>query len=209
MKLLGTIFGRLLVRRYVTFVLDSPGEIVDVRPRGRITLAPVNEQNVPEAEGFRGQGIAELFARYLEEGQSGVYAFDGGEVVGHTWGILCLTPARAWRRMYANGYFRLLRGEALIHFCSVREDCRGRGIYPAMLALLSRSLFERGARRVYIDCDRANAASIRGLRKAGFRPLESVLFVQYRDRLIFRRAGPFALDPAAAPARGDTANGRA
>lgn len=205
MKLLGTIFGRLLVRRQVTFLLDSPDEIVDVRPRGAVTLLPATEENVLKAAEFRGQGIAELFARYLEEGQSGVYAFDGGEVVGHTWGILCLTPARAWRRMYANGYFRLLRGEALIHFCSVRDDCRGRGIYPAMLVLLGRRLFERGARRVYIDCDRGNAASIRGLRKVGFRPLESVLYIQYRDRLIFRRAGPFAPDPA----RGGTANGRA
>ena len=131
-----------------------------------------------------------VFRQYLHDGQRGVYALDGRDVVGHAWAIICRE-----RKFMANGYFRLRKNDALIHFCRVRKSHRGRSIYPMMLVSLCKRLFaEEGVHRVFVDTEQSNVASIRGLLKAGFKPLWRASYVNYRSRLIFKRQRP--LSPA-------------
>ncbi|HEX7077297.1 MAG TPA: GNAT family N-acetyltransferase [Candidatus Eisenbacteria bacterium] len=77
---------------------------------------------------------------------------------------------------------------AFLYDCATTPDSRGMGIYPAALAAALRDLKARGARAAYIRVHRANAASIRGIEKAGFRLLGEVAHVT----VLGRSLRPFA-----------------
>lgn len=59
-------------------------------------------------------------------------------------------------------------GTAFIGPCFTHPDQRGRGLYPWALQRLSAELSSSGARQVWINTRTSNAASVRGIEKAGF-----------------------------------------
>lgn len=63
----------------------------------------------------------------------------------------------------------LPRVESLIRDCWTRPEFRRQGIYTAALNHLARSYSSYGA--VYVWCHRRNAASARGIERAGFAPV--------------------------------------
>jgi hypothetical protein len=176
------IWRILKVRRRSIFVLTDENDVVPVSARVPITVSEVTFDNVDGVLDFRGEGYARIFRRYLNEGQYGAYAWLGSRVVGHAWAKVCHEPS-----CRVNGYMDLSQGEALIHFCNVREDHRGKNIYPATLGSLCKRLFsEANVSRVLIDTEVTNKASLRGITKVGFRPLGTGLYAQFRGRLVFK-----------------------
>ncbi|HUT35659.1 MAG TPA: GNAT family N-acetyltransferase [Planctomycetota bacterium] len=175
--------GIIRVRRQQLFELTDPADILAVQPKLDIAMVFVTEENVDRVTDFRDETVAAAFRGFLREGQLGVYAVAGGRVVGHAWALVC-----ARERCRANGYLALRQGEACIHFCQVREERRGRNVYPAMLVALCGRLFQEAkVRRVIIDAALDNTASLRGIRKVGFRPTERRLYVQLAGRLLLGR----------------------
>ena len=171
------------VRRLRLFCLEDQGALQAGPARLPIAIAPATPADATPIAELRGLVRANAFGRYLAEGQLGVYAWLERRVVGHAWAVIC----RAERHR-ANGYFDLGRDEALIHSCYVDEAHRGQGIYPAMLAALGQRLFEEaGIRRIWIDTEAGNRASLRGIAKVGFKPVGEGLYIQYRRRLLFKR----------------------
>ena len=86
-----------------------------------------------------------------------------------------------------NGYIKISQNEALIHYCNVSESHRGKNIYPAMLAALCQRLFsEVKVRRVLIDTEVDNKASLRGIANVGFKPLGKGTYIQFRGWLIYK-----------------------
>jgi hypothetical protein len=77
-----------------------------------------------------------------------------------------------WSRSHTrrSDYFVPLKEtDATILSCFVFPECRGKGIYPAMLETMVSLLFAQDQiRNVYIDCKSWNIASVRGIQKAGF-----------------------------------------
>jgi len=79
-------------------------------------------------------------------------------------------------------YFVLMaKTDATIMSCFVYPEFRGRGIYPAMLQIMTNMLMEQDQiHTVYIDCRIWNKPSIRGIQKAGFvllgRAVRMILF---------------------------------
>jgi RimJ/RimL family protein N-acetyltransferase len=76
-----------------------------------------------------------------------------------------VTPARRYRRMIP-----LLKEPRalLIGPCLTEEEFRGRAIYPRVLGAAVGMLRERGWGPFYIHTNPLNAASVRGIEKAGF-----------------------------------------
>jgi RimJ/RimL family protein N-acetyltransferase len=68
-----------------------------------------------------------------------------------------------------NRILRLDDGECEIKFCVTFPEFRGRGLYPAALHAIQAYLKKRGFHRCFICVKSDNAASIRGIEKAGFR----------------------------------------
>lgn len=72
----------------------------------------------------------------------------------------------------------LAADEVFIYDCFVDEAHRGEGIYPAMLeTALADCAAQPGVRRAVIGAASFNHASIRGIRKAGFRELKRIHYV--------------------------------
>jgi len=76
----------------------------------------------------------------------------------------------------------LLDGDASILDCFTLPDMRGRNVYPRLLAKIASAYRDRGGLRAFVGVSPWNAASIKGLEKAGFTPA-----LEYRVRRIWRR----------------------
>lgn len=168
------------------FILDDPADIVEPTVGLEIEIVEVTRENVARIAEMRSASHVLRFGGFLDDGQVGVYAVHRGQVVGHGWAVVCSQP-----RCRVNGYIDIARGEALLHFCSVLREQRGKGVYKAMLVGLARLLFSRRAvRRVLVDADSYNIPSLRGIAATGFQPLGRGFYVLFRGRLIFRRFSP-------------------
>ena len=176
----------VLVRRQAVYELRTPAEIAPQETRISAAIELVTHENVRDAADFRPQAVAETFRRFLDEGQVGYFARHEGRVIGHAWAELCRAT-----RCKGCGYMPLERDDALIHYCSVSEDFRGNNVYPAMLTALSRSLFsDHGIRRVVIDTEIDNHASMRGIEKTGFKRIGTGTYVELLQRLVYARLDP-------------------
>jgi len=185
--MLGRTFDRLRgcfkLRRQRAFACPAPDELPEVDAAIPIALEPVTPENVDRVTDFRTRAEAAGFRAFLDRGQVGLFAVHDGRVIGHAWAVVCRGG-----RCLANGYFRLRAGEALIHFCRVGDSWRGKRVYPAMLAALAKRLLaDEGVRRVLVDSEAANAASLRGIARAGFREIGRGTYVQVFGRLVMAR----------------------
>jgi hypothetical protein len=64
--------------------------------------------------------------------------------------------------------FSLQTSQAFIHSCETAGDHRGHSLYPHMLGCILSWLKDAHYKEAWISCVRSNAASIRGIEKAGF-----------------------------------------
>src|SRR5262249_38635670 len=78
--------------------------------------------------------------------------------------------------------------EAYVGNCVTAPQYRGTGIYPAGLLALARALSAEGRRWLYLFVEDENLASIRGVEKAGMKPVArcSVYGVRGSARRRFR-----------------------
>lgn len=163
------------IRRQMIYRVDHPSQIATFAPAPDLTITPITRDTVDDVRAFRAESTARAFRQLLGWGDVGVFARVDGIVRGHAW-------AGSGRRV--GGYFDAADDEGFIHYCNVDPACRGRGVYPRMLAALTARLLDQGAERVLIDTAVANIASQRGLLKAGFRPVAYGVFAQLGGRLL-------------------------
>lgn len=90
------------------------------------------------------------------------------------------------------GRIRIGPTEAYVWDCATLPAFRGRGLYPALLAAIARELADEGVARVWIAARADNAASLRGLEKAGYRRVADIRYVRlwrWRRLAVRRRTG--------------------
>ena len=154
------------LRRHQAFFVTDPADLIEVTPKMDVQCVPVDADNVADVAALGDEARARSFRMLLEGGQRGLYGRYRGQVVGYAWAGVCRRAH--WR---VNGFLRIARGEAFIHTCRVVPPFRGNNIYPALLfALCMRLLNEDRVTRVLIESRVENMASIRAIRKVGFRP---------------------------------------
>ena len=75
--------------------------------------------------------------------------------------------------------------------CRTVESWNGRGLYQDGLKRLLETCQRDGAKRAYIACDTSNAASVKGIRAAGFKPSHTftAVIVGQRFCLLFQKGG--------------------
>jgi GNAT superfamily N-acetyltransferase len=105
------------------------------------------------------------FRSFLARGDRGFYAYRDGRVVHRTWVRMGPATERLW---HAWGAIEVPAGEAYLHYCETAPSARGLGLYPATLAHAAGVARLLGAREVSISTDLENAASRRGIERAGF-----------------------------------------
>ena len=141
----------IVYRHQQSLTVSSPVELRDVTPA-----------NVDDARAIDPPHRVEEFRRFLARGDRGVYGYLGGRMVHRSWLVRGPTVMTLWSRF---GAWPVAAGAAYIHYCETAPDARGRNIYPAALIHLAR---DSGAGDLFIATEEANAASRRGIEKAGF-----------------------------------------
>ena len=104
-------------------------------------------------------------ARKADSRKECYVAMSAGAIVGYSW----TTIDECFVEEIDHVYF-MEPDEFFIFDCLVREDCRGRGIYPAMLAAVMNDQRQRhpGLKTALIGVSSVNRSSTRGIVKAGF-----------------------------------------
>lgn len=154
---------RRRTRRF-TFSLERPVEIRPARVPVAVRLFSAADQREIEAEFYPAMAASTpdklLFDAGLAAYRTCFVATMAGSIVHYSW-------------VHTGGEYpstiRLVAGEALIGPCFTLPRARGAGLYPHVLSAICADLQERGYRRVFIETDRRNRASLRGIEKAGFR----------------------------------------
>ena len=123
------------------------------------------------------------FRRYFEQGQPGVCAWHDADVVGYVWAQVC-----SKKRCRVHGYLDVGRDEAVLHSSYVREDMRGKNMYPAMMVSVCQRLFsERKVSRILVDVATHKGSALRSMAKTGFSCIGTGTYVQFCGYLVFSR----------------------
>jgi hypothetical protein len=135
-------------------------------------------ENLKDILFFQDQKYIDRFKTFLERGDTGYLAYLKGNCIHRSWvrfGKQTVYPH--WAVPY-----NLKENEVYIHYCETAPEARGQNVYPHVLSEIASSLKDR---IVLISANKKNAASIRGIEKAGFIPKEEIsVFVIFG--IIFR-----------------------
>jgi len=118
----------------------------------------------------KGGALAWEFSCDIYDGVKDCFVYKKKGVIGHiSW---------VYYREDPNRLINLSDDEAEIKYCLTLPEFRGRGIYPAVLKKIQSYLKDGGIRRAFICVERGNTPSIRGIEKAGFRPVASTRLIK-------------------------------
>ena len=156
-------------RRNVLLDVDLDRPLLDIAAPDSILFRPARREDVVSFLADPDHEVpARAASRHLALLAAGEPFWVGtlsGRIVYRAWAV------RAVWRIAGPHHLTLGRGKATILGCFTVADQRGLGIYPAALVAQMRHLKELGVRRVFINSEEQNTASLRGIEKAGFRRL--------------------------------------
>lgn len=141
--------------------------VVPQKAQIAFSLTVINEENAAWVGELRDEAYVNQFRAQLAMGDFGYYACVDGKPVGYGW-------------VKHNGsddyFFRI--GDGCCYLCRffVHESMRGQGIYPALITALIEK--EAACQCFYIDVERGNEASERGLKKVGFEFVKEFGFIR-------------------------------
>jgi RimJ/RimL family protein N-acetyltransferase len=139
--------------------MPVPGLVlVDRYTYGSEATRAVEDAVLTESQGeYRDElrGAAMMFAVTSDEGQVASFGF-----------------------VLFDSFYKRILGEAratpMICNCFTYAQYRGRGLYPRLIQGACHTLATQGFERAIITCDPENAASIRGIEKAGFTKVKTL-----------------------------------
>ena len=171
MRLLNAIKSRLgkhnnCILKDIIYDLDKLS-LREVIPKIDISWTWIDKDNYARVLDFREERIAESFRNMLKAKQKGIFAIHQNDYIAHCWAYIGMGILD--KNIETNELIKIQKGEAYIYFCHTAHNYRGNNIYPYLLYLMSKHLFEvEGVSRVFIDTNVDNTASQSGIKKAGF-----------------------------------------
>lgn len=130
-----------------------------------LEFVPVTADNAALVSELRAPEYVGQFRQQLAQGDFGFYAYHEGRPVGYGW---VKYPG-------ADDFFFNI-GEGCCYLCRffVHESMRGKKIYPHLISALMEH--EADCDTFYIAVETGNEASVRGLKKVGFRFVKEYSF---------------------------------
>lgn len=178
MKLLKKILIFLKSRIYVNdrillYIFDSNNfAIKKIDNSKKIVIKKVDYDNVSDALSFQNTEYINKFVKFLDNGDSGYYAYLNNECVHRSW--VQFNQEISLHRFLK--YF-LKIDEAYIHWCETANHARGNNIYPLVLQKIIHDNYQH---KILIAVNKKNYKSINGIEKAGFKKIR-----EYHIILIF------------------------
>ena len=124
-----------------------------------IKIEKVTPENVDDAESFQSENYIRSFRNFLKRGVTGYYAYKDGVCVHRSWVF------EEKMQIHSLVTELLLENQIYIAWCETAGFARGLGIYPQVLGRIVQDYSDK---QIFIAVNKNNAASIRGIEKAGF-----------------------------------------
>ncbi|WP_370584414.1 GNAT family N-acetyltransferase [Ornithinimicrobium cryptoxanthini] len=160
-----------------------PGGAPQGRPLADVQFERITRSNLLRVGEARADPPTAAFAAAVKStADIGLFAMKGGRVVGHGWVRKIPGPRRTRPE-----HIRVPETSCLIRNCYVSLDCRGQGVYRALLVQLALAAASEWPERwILIDTEVSNMASRRGIVGAGFEPVGMVRALQICGRFIIQ-----------------------
>ena len=129
-----------------------------------IEYVPIDVSNYKDVELIRG-GYSIQFLKQLSYGDFGYYAMVDGKMVAYGW----IKHAKS-----KDYFFKIEKDCCYLCRFFTHENSRGHNIYPCLINALIEH--EKECRRFYIDIEKGNIASEKGLLKVGFKKIKTIRF---------------------------------
>lgn len=135
-------------------------------PLSPAKIVYATEQNIPDILNFQHPRYIETFKHFLSNGDKGYFAYLEEKCIHRSW--VKHTPQTV--HLYPVLPMKLQDDEAFIHYCETAPVARGKNIFPAVLSKIVDDLNNK--RKIMIAANAKNIASIKAIKKAGFREIE-------------------------------------
>lgn len=161
-------------RKEVILYKLNISELIDIKLKLPINIEHINCENYTQVSKLREKSVSIHFKNMLEKHQLGIFAIDNEAPIGHAWGIVNTNLSAV------NNMFIMKENTAMIHFCYVAQERRGKNVYAYLLSSLIKQIQDEcGIKEFYIFTDCNNIESQKGLSKVGFKKVQEIRFYFY------------------------------
>lgn len=159
----------LLFHREAIILFEHKTTIYQSSPA---TITKVTLENIKDVLDFEKEHYLTYFYTFLQHKDAGYYAYINNKCIHRSW------VKSNQQSIYFHMLFKytLKKNECFIHYCATAKEQRGKNIYPHVL---SKIVEDYPGYRILITVDHNNHASIRGVEKAGFQPIQELIVTHY------------------------------
>jgi hypothetical protein len=166
-KLIGWIIYRLFVLEKV--ILYKMERVNDIKSIATVKIAKMN--NIEDAQDFQEEKQLSTFKTFIKEGQVGYFGYIQERCIHRSWVVIR-------ENSIVNLHFlikrKLYNNEVFIHYCETAPEARGQNVYPYVISVIAKNYRDKD---VLICVNKKNVSSIKGVIKAGFKPVETFTVV--------------------------------
>jgi|GEM_PF-1710410 len=130
---------------------------------GRSARVPLEVRVLSRSEALAAHLLHPDWDRRWSRGDICYGGWVNGVCVHHSW-----VTTRDTLIGEVHGQIRVAPDEAYVYDCFTSADCRGQGIFPAVLVHIGNALVGGGAARIWIAVEDENRSSIKAIERAGF-----------------------------------------
>ena len=165
------------------FVVDGTNEFKMVESRMQYEFKPITLDNYYLVRDFREDSRINQYKEKLANKEIGFFAEHNGKMIGSIWATINKTELPNVVRTF----IRIMPDEGLIHDIVTGEKFRGMGVAPFMVRnMVSILLTQHGLKKIIIDVNIKNKASLRTMDKLGLRIDKKMFFMSAFEKLIFQ-----------------------
>ena len=161
-KIIGFIRLRLFVKE--TLILFQHSKNVTIESKAKIK--PATYDNLNDVLNFQASHYLKSFKDFLDDGDKGYFAYIDDKCVHRSW------TKTNMQTVYLHPLIpmKLQKDDVFIHWCETAETARGNKIYPYVLSEIAKTFANK--KRILICVNERNQPSIKGVKSAGFVPIE-------------------------------------
>ena len=124
-------------------------------------------ENLNDILSFQDLKFIKVFENFLKIGDTGYLGYIEKECVHRSW----VQSNNQTVDLPLSIPYKLKDNEIFIHYCETSHKARGKNIYPHVLCHIAEEFKEK---KILITTTKNNIASIKGMRKVGFVPRETI-----------------------------------
>jgi hypothetical protein len=168
MKNIKTIINILLQRLFKidTVIVFKMDNIKTISSPTEVKKADQN--NIKDVLNFQDERYLKTFEEFLYEGKLGYLGYINKKCIHRSWVEKNENTIIYYHPLAQK---RLAKNEIYIHYCETAVTARGNNVYPYVISKIAMDFPDK---EVLICVNKKNHPSIKGVKKAGFKPIQSI-----------------------------------